>query len=157
MINRFKLRNFDNHHDRFRDTPVDVTNAMIVSNSQYDLNKGVTHIVVDRDGMYRIISDVEIAMSDNPDIVSMFSAEYRDNLRKGLMNQPRGKDMHMSDDQLVEQITRPDLEMDERVDAVKLGLKRNLYDSIEAVQAMHKPDSLVDVDPSSVDPESASS
>lgn len=118
MINRFKIRNFDGH-DCFR--PV-IPLSFVKSDTSYDQNKGVTHSIVkdpDSDN-HRIISDVEIAMSDSPEVTSLFTREHRMALRNKLMNQPHSP-VHpagVTDDDLIKLAT-PALEMDERLDLAK--------------------------------------
>lgn len=92
-----------------------------VSDSLYDQNKMVTHCIlksVDSDCKdERVVSDVELAMSDSPEITSLMSSEYRRQLQLSLQNQPKSpRDKPISDDELIKfndlssSLERPDLE-----------------------------------------------
>lgn len=126
MKNLFKSRYFDDHMDNLiYDCPeMDFTE----SNTLYDINRGVTHMIVkDSQKRERIISDVEICMSDSPEISALFSAEYRAKLRAGIMSQPRPADNrppNVSDDDLIDTVIPQRLERDELASVSKSRLDR---------------------------------
>lgn len=154
MINRFKLRNFDDHHDDFHRpcVPLDY----VKSDTLYDNNKGVTHFIFKdpNSDNHRIVSDVEICMSDSPEITSQFPAEYRNALRNKLQNQPHSplRSTPVSDDDLIATSVSPQLEMDERADLVKSRSKAFFDKATDLVM-----ENIVSKDDSKVTSESASS
>lgn len=124
MVNRFKQRNFDGHLDNF--VIVDPELDFTESNSMYDKNRGITHCIMrDSSGNFRIASDVEICMSDSPEIVSTFPAEYRQRLRSGILGQskPVSHNGNLSDDDLIALQTPERLERDEVVELSKARLR----------------------------------
>lgn len=123
-INRFKLRNFGSHREPF----VDITSFELdysFSNSLFDSNKGVTHDFIHScknsdDDHVRIVSDVEIIMSNDDCVSSLYSPEYRQKLLNSLQglrtvtsSPPR------SDDELLNSTSVNCLELDERVSVTK--------------------------------------
>lgn len=145
MRNLFKFRNFDLHHESLRFSLPDLD--LTVSNSLYDKNRGITHVIVkDSFKQERIISDVEICMSDSPEITSLFPAEYRSKLRAGIMSQSRPSDnraSNVSDDDLIDIVVPPSLERDEVSSMAKDRLshfhRRAVNDVFES-QLKSKPD-----------------
>lgn len=138
-VNRYKLRNFDNHHDDYQ-FPVSSLDYSF-SNTLYDMNKGVTHDFLHsdkghEDDSVRIVSDVEICMSQSPDITSRYPAEYRNNLRNSLEGM-RSPVVHsgMTDDQLLNSHSVNGLELDERV-----AVTKSLADSLDSALSRLKPD-----------------
>lgn len=113
MINRYKLRNYDCHHDNGYRPPVfeasDVQKAQVISDSLYDRNVGVTHCFLHtnkgaEDDRVRLVCDVELAMSTSEDIRSLVSPEMQSRLRLGLQNQPKTNAASLSDDQLMRSV-----------------------------------------------------
>lgn len=113
MINRYKLRNYDCHHDNGYRPPVfeasDVQKAQVISDSLYDRNVGVTHCFLHtnkgaEDDRVRLVCDVELAMSTSEDIRSLVSPEMQSRLRLGLQNQPKTNSASLSDDQLMRSV-----------------------------------------------------
>ncbi len=113
MLNRYKLRNYDSHHDEGYLPPVfeasDVQKAQVISDSLYDRNVGVTHCFLHtnkgaEDDRVRLVCDVELAMSTSEDIRSLVSPEMQSRLRLGLQNQPKTNTSSLSDDQLVRSV-----------------------------------------------------
>lgn len=78
-----------------------------VSNSLYDQNKMVTHAIVHHPDpdikLERVVSDVELAMSDSPEVNALMSSEYKRMLQLSLQNQQRSpvRDRPLSDDDLL--------------------------------------------------------
>lgn len=78
-----------------------------VSNSLYDENKLVTHAIVRHPDssikLERVVSDVELAMSDSPEVNSLISSEYKRLLQLSLQNQQRSpvRDRSVSDEDLM--------------------------------------------------------
>lgn len=126
MRNIFKSRNFDRHHESLCYSCPDLD--MTASNTIYDSNRGITHMIVkDSQKCERIISDVEICMSDSPEITALFTAEYRAKLRAGIMSQSRPSDVRpagVSDDDLVDLIVPHSLERDEVASIAKERVTR---------------------------------
>lgn len=133
MKNLFKSRNFDGHLENFViDEPeLDFTD----SNSIYDKNRGCTHIIIKSiDGRERIVSDVEICMSDSPEVTSMFSDEYRARLRSGLVSsRADSSSVSVGDDELIALNIPQGLERDEAAAFVKSRLKSFHRDAVNAV------------------------
>lgn len=119
MKNLYKERNFDNHLDTlcFNDDVFDYS----ASNYMYDMNRGVTHMILkDSKGNERVVSDVEIAMSDSPEITSLFPDEYRQRLRASLMSKSSVTDRPVvTDDELIKLNIPNGLERDELATALK--------------------------------------
>lgn len=84
-----------------------VDKDVTVSNSLYDENKLVTHAIVKNPDpavkMERVVSDVELAMSDSPEVNSLISGEYKRMLQLSIQNQQRSpvRDKPLSDDDLL--------------------------------------------------------
>lgn len=124
MRNLFKSRNFDGHLDNF--VIVEPELDFTVSDSIYDKNRGITHCFVrDNCDNFRIVSDVEICMSDSPEITSTFPAEYRMRLRSGILgsSRPVSHNGNLSDDDLIALHTPERLERDEVVNLSKARLR----------------------------------
>lgn len=125
MLNHFKIRNFDHHHDNFSYLDVDdASPAIAFSNSVYDVSKGITHsfvhIQLDEDtSVTRLVSDVELAFSTDPSIVSICPPMVQSALRQGILNQPRGPVVPATDDELLNSV--PDTFPRETSDIVKLS------------------------------------
>lgn len=101
------------------------------SNMMYDKSKGVTHCLLpyctDGSKPTRFVGDVELCMSNDPNIVSRFSAEHRDMLRKQLASQPHSPATNSpspTDDQLMQNGAIRSLERDEIVAGAKHNLSR---------------------------------
>lgn len=124
--NKFHARyNFDSH----------VENAHTVedysfSNMMYDQHKGISHALLpysENSEITRFVSDVELCMSQDPNIVSRFSAEHRDMLKKQLSSQPRtsiSDGVYPSDDELLQNGGIRSLERDEIVRCAKANYNR---------------------------------
>lgn len=133
MINRYKLRNYDSHHDNGYCPPVfeasDVQKAQVISDSLYDRNVGVTHCFLHtnkgaEDDRVRLVCDVELAMSTSEDIRSLVSPEMQSRLRLGLQNQPKTNAVSLTDDQLMRSVPANfGLERDEMASIVKSQLE----------------------------------
>lgn len=124
MVNRFKERNFSVPNDNCTQLREDLDYSF--SNFLYDCNKGVTHDFLHTnkgasDDFCRIISDVEICMSNDPSVTSFYPAEYR----QSLMNSIKGLGTKsqfsgLSDDAILESgiRCRDSRELDENYDTV---------------------------------------
>lgn len=118
--NLWKKRNFDTHLDGYTAYRPMSDSDFVHSNTMYDMNKGITHAFVhtargsDHD-FVRLVSDVEICMSNDPEIMATFTHEYRSNLRNALMSAPRSPvTPALSDDELMSNGPCPtNLERDE--------------------------------------------
>lgn len=104
MANRFKLRNFDDHHKNFvfNDNPERLKRSVIESNRQYDLNAGVTHRFIHYpDDSVRLVSDVELIMSNDPYVSSYTPQELRNSLYRQLTStSSKVASPRLSDEQL---------------------------------------------------------
>lgn len=109
-MNRYKSRNFDNHHVGFSAHMATVAESniklleqdVVASNRLYDMNVGKTHMFVTMpDGQKRLVLDVEMAYSNDPSVSSMLPREFRAALQNGLVSQPRIKSNNLSDEQLL--------------------------------------------------------
>lgn len=121
-INRFKLRNFDNHHDSGYIPPLTSSKdgEISVSNSLHDRNNAKTHYFLHTnrgkdDDFVRIISDVEICLSNAQCVTSQFPEGYRHNLMNSLRSQdfslpPQG----LTDEQLEKTLMPSGMELGER-------------------------------------------
>lgn len=118
--NRFKLRNFDSHHDGGMKIP-SVELSLDESDRLYEQNRGLTHAFVHTnrgsdDDVVRLISDVEIIHGSDLSVKSMFPPEYRQRLRSALLSQSyRTPVASMPDDLLAKLCVPSGLELDERV------------------------------------------
>lgn len=117
MVNRFKQRNFDGHVWKPSVRQIDTS----YSDSSAALEKGKSFDLVPfGDDGKRLISDVEIAMSDDPNVASLYPDEYRSALRGSLMNQPHSPIRpSLPDDSLSSAVVPQGLERDERVRYVR--------------------------------------
>lgn len=108
MANRFKQRNFDNHHKDFslHDNPDRLKRSIIESNRIYDLNAGVTHRFIHfPDDSVRLVSDVELIMSNDPFVSSHTPMELRNSLYRQLTStSSKVASPRMSDDQLFDAV-----------------------------------------------------
>lgn len=142
MKNRYKLRNFDHHHDDYI-VPMPFTGLdTTVSDSIYEDNKGISHAFLhypssDDVSPVRLISDVEIAVGSDPAISSQFDNEYRSALRASLENQPRASRVPArSDDDLIAANVPNNLERDEALRYSKSalrGIESQLRDDLASV------------------------
>ncbi|UPW42029.1 hypothetical protein [Dipodfec virus RodF1_16] len=132
MINRYKVRYFDSHHENFghKDTHITDLSAQIsLSNSMYDGNKSKTHAIIHSnsgsdDDFVRVISDVEICFSNSPEISALYPAAYRNNLLNSLRSQNFSTPVPSLPDSALEKGLMPTgMELDERVEYAKKGLK----------------------------------
>lgn len=118
MENLYKRNNFSNTPRIPLD---DEAFDMSISNQMYDENRCITHAFVEEvlpDGskMKRFVSDVELAMSQAPSIKAVVSDDYQQQLRLGLLNQPKSAPRQggrMSDDDLAASVIPSGLEADE--------------------------------------------
>lgn len=111
-MNKFKLRNFDNHHKDFCDVgfsrySIDGASGQSFSDSQYDQNKFVTHAFIpigeDSDGatVYHCFSSVDLAFGSHPSVTSYVPADLRSRLGSSLMSKPSSSSPSLSDDELL--------------------------------------------------------
>lgn len=143
MKNRFKLRNFDNHHDNYIVSMPFTGLDTSVSDSIYENNKGVSHAFLhypssDESSPVRLISDVEIAVGTDPVISSQFDNDYRNALRASIENQPRASRIPArSDDDLIDANIPNNLERDEALRYSKSalrGIESQLRDDLAAAK-----------------------
>lgn len=112
MVNYFKQRNFDGHLDKgyFVDNSINTEPKHLnASNALYDQNAGLTHAFLhtnkgQSDDEVRLIGDVEICMSNAPEVTSVFSTEYRNRLRMGLVDTKSATPSGLTDEQLMESV-----------------------------------------------------
>lgn len=91
------------------------------SNSMYDRNVGVTHLLLrSPDGSVRIVSDVEICMTDDPRITSLFSSEQISNLRNAILGKPHNSTSNVdsNDDPIFGSVVPQGIERDELSDLI---------------------------------------
>lgn len=165
MINRYKIRNYDGHHDNGYRPPVfdssDVQKAQVISDSLYDRNVGITHCFLHtnkgaEDDRVRLVCDVELAMSTSEDIRSLVSPEMQSRLRLGLQNQPKTNIASLSDDELFRSVPANfGLERDEMAFIVKSQLD-HLAAHMDVNNVLNEPSSSTS-DPSPSDSPSAES
>lgn len=69
------------------------------SNCIYDQNVGITHIIL-KDGQSpsRIVSDVELVMTSDPSITSLFSKEYLAQLKNTILSKPHNSFSNLDKD-----------------------------------------------------------
>lgn len=108
MSNIYKQRNFSKRNV-IAPSLVDTETAVILSNSLYDKNKGLTHYFLHthkgkEDDEVRLIGDVEIAMSQSEAVTSEFSPEYRQKLAMGLASAKGSGPTGLTDEQLMESV-----------------------------------------------------
>ncbi len=100
------------------------------SDMMYDKHKGIALAFIplsDGCSSSRCISDVEICMSSDPNVVSRFSAEHRAAVRNGIVNQPRlpvSDGPRPTDDQLMANGGIVSLERDEIVASARVNMSR---------------------------------
>lgn len=125
MSNRYKHRNYDNHHNNFFIPDHDHSDEIRQSNGIYDSVKGLDVIYVPDDScVMRRVDDVELLMSTDPLVANLVPPDVRSGLRMKLQNQPRSN-ISMSEDAAVLAPQTMGLEMDERANVTK-----SLYDSL---------------------------
>lgn len=108
MSNIYKQRNFSKRNV-IVPSLVDTETAVILSNTLYDKNKGLTHFFLHthkgkEDDEVRLIGDVEIAMSQSEAVTSEFSPEYRQKLAMGLASAKGSGPSGLTDEQLMESV-----------------------------------------------------
>ena len=108
MSNIYKQRNFSKRN-LIAPSLVDTETAVILSNSLYDKNKGLTHYFLHTnkgkdDDEVRLICDVEIAMSQSVAVTSEFSPEYRQKLAMGLASAKGPGPSGLTDEQLMDSV-----------------------------------------------------
>lgn len=152
MENLYKKTNFGTHP---RLEPDASMSDISISNSIYDKHRNLTHGFVDEiqpDGsvMKRVVSDVELSMSQSDSVRAVVSAEYQEKLRLGLLNQPKSqpREGRMSDDDLISSLVPTDLEHDEAAIYAKSVLDKTRVK--ESEQKIQSPP------PSDIKPESVS-
>lgn len=124
-MNRFKLRNFDCHHEQFSYACCDDdSEALAFSNSVYDVSKGITHSFVkvpldDEHVFVRLVSDVELAFSTDPSVTAICPPMVQNALRQRILNMPRGPVVPATDDELLDSV--PSTFGLETSDAVKVA------------------------------------
>lgn len=126
ILNRFFARNFVGCSvpcQSVERVPFDTA----FSDSLYDQVRGITHCLhhydVDNPECTRFVSDVEIAMSSDTAITSMFSADHRNAIRMGLVDQPHSPvNGQPTDEQLMANGGIRHLERDEIVAAVSANM-----------------------------------
>lgn len=112
MANYFKQRNFDGHLNkgyRIDNSINKEPKHLNASNALYDQNAGLTHAFLHTnkgqpDDEVRLIGDVEICMSNAPEVTSVFSPEYRNRLRMGLVDTKGATPSGLTDEQLMEAV-----------------------------------------------------
>lgn len=90
------------------------------SNSMHDANVGVTHFYLKDDyGNERIVSDVELVMTNDPSVTSQFSPEYLAQLKNTILSKPHSSlsNVNSKDDPIGGHVYHP-LERDELFDAI---------------------------------------
>ncbi len=96
------------------------------TNSMYDAHKGVTHILHHYDDLnpsaVRYVGDVEIAMTSNDSITSLFSSEHRANLRNQIHSLKKNGSSGLTDEQLGQFPTNVSYERDEVVKVARSSL-----------------------------------
>ena len=86
------------------------------SDSLYDVNKGITHVLLrySDSKATRYVGDVEICMTNDPNITSYFTQEHRNAIKNQLQNQKRSNvSTQMTDEELLLQGPARSLERDE--------------------------------------------
>lgn len=106
-VNRYKLRNFDNHHkDGFHSLysqSCDRTPDIAVSNAIYDRNRMITHGFIKTGISTRLVCDVELAMSSDPSVRSVISPDAQRNLRMAISHAP-SPSASVPDSELIESV-----------------------------------------------------
>lgn len=98
-INRYKLRNFDDHHDKKRFySASDLTSGLSVSNGQYDISKGITHSYITTPTGKHLIGDVELCMSMDPSVLAIISPTEQSLLRMQITRNPPQRHSFSDDD-----------------------------------------------------------
>lgn len=81
FMSNYKQRNFDGHLNDYSICNIPDKDYEPDSNSMHDRNRGITHFYLPQEDMPpRIISDVEIAFSVDPGVISYFSYDHRQRL-----------------------------------------------------------------------------
>ncbi len=105
-VNQYKLRNFRKKFSTVTD--FFSYNDYLFSNYLYDQNKGKTHDFIhtnkgSEDDVCRLISDVEICMSNDPSVTSYYPSEYRQSLLNAIKGMgSKSQFSGLSDDQILE-------------------------------------------------------
>ncbi len=157
MENRYFKRNFDDHHKDYCGDRLKEEASVIVDNSfsdtMYDRNRGVSLFHVPNpycEGEFRIISDVEIVMSSDPNVACYFSEQHRQSLMNAIKGAPRpAPTRSMSDEELIEYCVPRDLERDEITEHVKQSMRSmdsKIRDQISDDEFQAKFDSYKNID-----------
>lgn len=105
-VNQYKLRNFKQKYPFVSDFVTE--NDKLYSDYLYDQNKGKTHDFIHTnkgsdDDVCRLISDVEICMSNDPSVTSFYPPEYRQSLMNAIKGMgSKSQFSGLSDDQILE-------------------------------------------------------
>lgn len=105
-VNQYKLRNFKQKQPPVFDFVTE--NDKLYSDYLYDQNKGKTHDFIHTnkgfdDDVCRLISDVEICMSNDPSVTSFYPPEYRQSLMNAIKGMgSKSQFSGLSDDQILE-------------------------------------------------------
>lgn len=125
------------------------------SDNVYNQTRGITHILHpynDDSRSYRYVGDVEIAMSNDPSISSLFTAEHRQIIKTQLTNQrrtPQGP--QPTDDELLRNGGIRHLERGEIVQVTRANseaLNRAIEDERMSMQSKQSPTPPSDSNPS---------
>ena len=122
---KWSLRYFNNKpRNRFQLSDEHEKKQIAFSNSMYDKHKGISHFLqryTDNTDVVRFCGDVEISMSTDPSVTSLFSREHRTMLKSQLQSQVRSQqDGQPTDSDLLRNGAIPiNLERDERVTLIK--------------------------------------
>lgn len=100
--------------------------SFVFTNSMYDKHKGVTYILHHYDDLnptsVRYVGDVEIAMTSDDSITSLFSSEHRANLRNQIHSLQKHGSSGFSDEQLSQFPSNVSYERDEAVSIARSNL-----------------------------------
>lgn len=138
--------------------PETIKECSSFSDNVYNQTRGITHILHrynDDSNSYRYVGDVEIAMSPDPSISSLFSAEHRQILKTQLTNQrrtPAGP--QPSDEELLRNGGIRHLERGEIVQATRANseaLNRAIADERMSMQPQQTPTPPSDTNPSNTE------
>lgn len=152
MSNIYKQRNFSKRNV-IAPSLVDTETAVILSNSLYDKNKGLTHYFLHThkgkdDDVVRLICDVEIAMSQSEAVTSEFSPEYRQKLAMGLASAKGSGPTGLTDKQLMDSVPcNVQFERDELANFAKSEI-----DSLDSLAARVKPTETIPSSPTETAP-----
>ena len=110
------------------------------SNAMYDANVGITHIIIENpDGSHRIVSDVEICMTTDPNITSRFSPEYRAQLKNTILSRPHNPISNLDADgnPIGGSVIPNSLERDELASVIESRQSDFHRQAVNAVMAAH--------------------